>query len=234
MDEHKVDLYFKSEFNDRFAEEMKFDHVIMCQGFSFKTDYMKRNNMFVDCLSEKGQIFTNEFLQVTNVNPTIHQDLHKGVVKVFPNIFCIGDCSLTPANEEKTVYPAKICASIAASNIQRLNDGQTTGLKAIPKTFPCIYGLTLGWDKGITILNSSAKADKKAAQMKLDYQHHYVGMYRGNQADKNALKKQEKKVNRYLCCCGPLCAPCFPAAKKPTRIKRKQERFIQPVVLNPE
>jgi hypothetical protein len=73
-------------------------------------------------------------------------------IKVYSNIFAFGDCCLTHVNEEKTVTPIKICAKILANNISTLaNDGKA--LLAIPDKFPCIYDITLGPERGISIFN---------------------------------------------------------------------------------
>jgi hypothetical protein len=42
---------------------------------------------------------------------------------VHQNIFSIGDVCLTSVNEEKTVYPLKVCAEICAENIKRMASG---------------------------------------------------------------------------------------------------------------
>ena len=83
------------------------------------------------------------------------------------NIFSIGDCSLNRVNEEKTVVPARMCAEICALNIKYLNEKNLYLLKKIPDKFPCVYGLTLGTEKGMFILNDYVKVNKKASDWKI-------------------------------------------------------------------
>jgi hypothetical protein len=80
-------------------------------------------------------------------------------IKDYSNIFALGDCCLTYVNEEKTVTPIKICAEILANNICTLaNHGKS--LLSIPDKFPCIYDITLGPDRGISIFNKQIKVGK--------------------------------------------------------------------------
>ena len=117
-----------------------------------------------------GQIFVNDYLQVTNVNP-LKKDGHSmkklsneqlavkevGEVlkdpKVYENIFCLGDACLTSANEEKSVTPLKQCVDICFNNI--LNIATTRGkLKSIPRVFPGLYSISLGPEEGIIVVNN--------------------------------------------------------------------------------
>ena len=111
----------------------------------------------------------NDYLQVTNVNPLEGAEKLKGLKKVYNNIFSVGDCCLTKANEEKTVVPAKTCAEICANNIKSLTEGNANKMKKIPDKFPCIYGITLGSQKGIYVFNNYTKVNKAAAEMKAAY-----------------------------------------------------------------
>lgn len=133
-----VTLHLGTSYDEEFKEKQEYDHVIQCAGYTFKTDFMKKNENFVDCLSDKGQIYVNDHLQVTNKNPqTKHHN--KSVVvnqndsvntedldhplheeKVYANIFSLGDVCLTSVNEEKTIYPLKVCAEICAQNIIKM------------------------------------------------------------------------------------------------------------------
>lgn len=84
-------------------------------------------------------------------------------MKVFDNIFAIGDCCLTKLNEEKTVLPARMCADICSKNIRLLTSGNKDNLKSLPRRFPCVYGITLGKENGILVINDYAKISKNAA-----------------------------------------------------------------------
>jgi NADH dehydrogenase FAD-containing subunit len=152
-------------------------------------------------------------------------------MKVFDNIFAIGDCCLTKLNEEKTVQPAKICAEMCAKNIRLLAQGDKDHLKALPTRFPCIYGITLGKDKGMFIFNDYADVSKTAADEKLEYQTNYVGAFKGSVRNKKTIAKKQRDLNCMMCFFTPICG-CFPCAREPTRTKRP---YVQnEVVLNPE
>jgi hypothetical protein len=86
-------------------------------------EFMNKNGELAECVSDKGQIFVNHYLQVTNANPlevaldhqfsnvstTINSrgggkvNTNKGAVinasiylnppRVYENIYCLGECS---------------------------------------------------------------------------------------------------------------------------------------------
>ncbi len=75
-------------------------------------------------------------------------------IKVYENIFCYGDACLTKHNEEKTVVALKFCTEIVTHNIGVLGNARPkTGLKRITSKLPLIYGLCLGTDYGIMVMN---------------------------------------------------------------------------------
>lgn len=56
-----------------------------------------------ECVDTKtGQIWVNEFCQVTNKHP-IASNHNPSVVETYKNIFSVGDVALTPANEIKSI-----------------------------------------------------------------------------------------------------------------------------------
>jgi hypothetical protein len=102
------------------------------------------------CVSEKGQIYVNDHLQVVNFNPIgsklnnmnnsiqsfsyIEAEDNKLLTpKIYNNMFCFGDACLTHLDEEKSIYPIRECAKIVAYNIKTMvTEGKEQILKIIP------------------------------------------------------------------------------------------------------
>jgi len=183
-----------------FKVENQYEHVIQCSGMFFNADFLTNNQNFLDCVSYSGQIYVNDHMQVTNVNP-LRDRLHPiaGSTKTFSNIFAVGDCCLTRINEEKTVLPAKLCAEVVAENIKKESIGNLK-LKSHPKNFPCLYAISLGPTQGIFIFNNMVKVNKSAAHSKVEYQQAYMEYFRGTQKGKSSMKKMKMKMRCLLCC----------------------------------
>lgn len=91
-----------------------------------------------------GQIYVNKYLQITNTNPLALQQSDERC-KVWNNIFCIGDVSLTPADEEKAIVPIHIQTSLLVRNLRIiLMNGNNASLIEIPDTFPRVYFINFG------------------------------------------------------------------------------------------
>jgi len=114
---------------------------------------------FKDCVSDRGQIFVNRHMQVTNQNPLSEVEGKQGMLikepRLYPNIFAVGDVCLTFLNEEKAILALKIMAGIVAKNIMALGHG--TRLQEVPNVIPSVYGITLGPENGILIINDFVK-----------------------------------------------------------------------------
>lgn len=74
-----------------------YDLVFQCLGQTYQTDFMNKN--FQHCLSDKGQIKVNDFMQVEG------------------NIYALGDVCLTPLNEDKSVASLKLLSHYLYKNI---------------------------------------------------------------------------------------------------------------------
>ena len=66
-----VELYMNQHYDQSFNEIHKFDHVIICPGAYFNPSFMINSPLksLSECVNEKGRIFVNDYLQVTNINP---------------------------------------------------------------------------------------------------------------------------------------------------------------------
>mmetsp|Transcript_3303 Transcript_3303/g.2257 ORF Transcript_3303/g.2257 Transcript_3303/m.2257 type:complete len:155 (+) Transcript_3303:643-1107(+) len=152
-------------FDEGFLQKNPYDHVIHCSGYSFATGFMQG---LEDCLNSKGQIMVNRHMQVTNVNPLLPgRDLSKThTPRTLKNVFCVGDVCQTALNEEKSIYPLKEMASIAAHNIKALANGQQN-LLALPEQMGRIYAITLGPENGMLIINDFVSVGRNAANTKV-------------------------------------------------------------------
>ncbi len=72
--------------------------------------------------------------------------------KVYENIFSIGDVCLTSVNEEKSIYPLKVCLEVCAKNIIKVASG-VNRLDRIPTVFAGLYVISLGPAEGILVFN---------------------------------------------------------------------------------
>jgi hypothetical protein len=84
---------------------------------------------------------------------------------VFENIFAVGDVCLTRADEEKAVFPLRICAGVASQNMLKIASGERR-LNSIPNEFPTMFIVTLGPEMGIFILNQFVKVGRDYGVMK--------------------------------------------------------------------
>lgn len=67
LKEKGVKMHLGESFDEEFLQKNQYDLVIKTSGFSYRTDYMKAQ--FNDCLNVHNQIYVNQHLQVTNVDP---------------------------------------------------------------------------------------------------------------------------------------------------------------------
>ena len=112
-------------FTDR-GREITPDMFFLCTGITSNSEFMNKN--FKDNLNEKGQIKTNEYLQMDG----------------FDNIFVGGD--VTDILEEKTAQNAEDHAQIILKNIMRLENGK--GLKKY-KLAKKSFVISLGKNRGV-------------------------------------------------------------------------------------
>eukprot|EP00347_Sterkiella_histriomuscorum_P010740 403375101 len=259
MVKNKVDVYLNTTYDENFKLEHQFDHVIMCMGAFYNIDYISRstNPYLRDCLSEKGRVYVNNYLQVTNRNPLIKDDTltqqQKSTSirslqelddsreesrfmlqqKTFQNIFCFGDAAQTSVNEEKTVFPLKICSEICAKNIRALStdepiEVQRANLKQIPERFDGIYQISLGSNDGIMLVNNFVITGKLPVKFKRDYEELHMQKYTGDQKAKTKLNVYMKSTQAFLWACNTPCCQCCPCANqkrgpRPNDLKTKEQ-----------
>jgi len=98
---------------------------------------MKAN--FASSLAPNGQIYVNDQMQVTDVNPRQH-----GIAPpVNENIYCIGDISFTSLGEEKTIIALKSLLPTAVLNIIDHASGKRP-TRSIPTSISTINMISLG------------------------------------------------------------------------------------------
>ena len=138
---------FKKNVND------DYDLVIMACGQQYHTPFFE-NEQFSDCRDVLGRIYVNEFFQVTNVDPTqeVGDDRPVGE-KVYPNIFCYGDASVTKMREVKNVLSIIQTCELVAKNIIALDDESNTSLTKMPTALDFIAGIHHGMISGFVVLN---------------------------------------------------------------------------------
>lgn len=129
-------LHLNTDFKDGETQtELGYDVAIECTGFRYKPDadhsltcgpssyLMGGLNDGID--RETGQITVNSFLQLYKQHTSEEP-------RTYSNIFCVGDVSLTPADEEKAIVPIHIMTSVLAKNLVALIKGTPEKLTQIP------------------------------------------------------------------------------------------------------
>jgi NADH dehydrogenase FAD-containing subunit len=53
-----IQIHTKTPYTENTLKELDYDYAIQCLGYTFKTDYMKKN--FASCLAPNGQIYVND------------------------------------------------------------------------------------------------------------------------------------------------------------------------------
>lgn len=54
MQSHGVELYFGVNYDETFKEKHKYDHVIRCEGSTYKSSFFNNSDLFSDCVNERG------------------------------------------------------------------------------------------------------------------------------------------------------------------------------------
>jgi NADH dehydrogenase FAD-containing subunit len=106
---------------------------------------------FSNCKDDKGRIFVNEYFQITSQNPLEHRLEH---TKLYDNIFCYGDASLTLMNEPKNVPAIKETSYIVANNLKALAYGGE--LQTMPYAVDVLAGVYFSKYSGVTVFNDFA------------------------------------------------------------------------------
>jgi hypothetical protein len=73
---------------------------------------------------------------------------------------------LTSVNEEKSIYPLKVCSEVCATNLIKLASGNTR-LNRIPTVFAGLFVISLGSEEGILVFNDFVQVGAGPGNMKL-------------------------------------------------------------------
>lgn len=124
-----VDLHFNTKYNPSSDLAREYDYVLNCVGTKTLTPFLDRN--FSSFKNRNGQIFINEYYQITNVDPLTGSS--RGSKEVLENVFAFGDCSISKLNEPKNV-PAAVGGALVVSNnlINSLNK-KKSDFKTVPE-----------------------------------------------------------------------------------------------------
>lgn len=137
-----VEINFNTPFHEENPKALGYDYVIKCIGLKFRTDFMKLN--FPQALSPRGQIYVNDLMQISGVDP--RKNPYAPALK--ENIFCLGDCCLTSLNEEKTIATLCYLSEYVRKNIMQHAAGRRPSHQ-LPKEIPTYALITLGPTFGI-------------------------------------------------------------------------------------
>lgn len=129
----------------------EYDYTLMCTGTKCYTPFFDNQN-FKEWKSEDGQIFVNEYFQVTNRHPweAMPPSLHLRREVTYENIFCYGDAWLTRMNEVKNISVIEQMCPIVANNIlAKLN--QTEDMLEMPYAVDKIQNIHFGSWYGVLV-----------------------------------------------------------------------------------
>jgi NADH dehydrogenase FAD-containing subunit len=172
--ERKVNIHYNTAYSEGFAEANGYDHVILCKGQTYKSDFMKAN--FASSVAPSGEIYINDQMQVTDVDPR-----KQGIAPpVKDNIFCVGDISYSSLNEEKNIHNAFFLVPTAVQNVIDHASGKRP-LHSIPSSIPTINMISLGSVYGIRVMNGLVKLDSKLGERKSGFIRHLPQIYRGDE-----------------------------------------------------
>lgn len=150
LTKHGVQIHSKTSYSESTTKELDYDFAIQCLGYTYKTDYMKKN--FAACLAPNGQIYVNDLFQISSHNP-MENSISEGIKD---NIFAFGDVCITSLNEEKTVPAIKMLSDCITLNILQASRGQASS-NQIPDRIPSLCLVSLGPDWGILQINGMFK-----------------------------------------------------------------------------
>ena len=92
-----MNVYLNTPYTEAFSIENGYDLTYYCTGQKYSADFMK--DSFPTAIAANGQIFVNDKMQVIDSDP-LHNVMASPVKQ---NIFALGDCCRTFANEEKNI-----------------------------------------------------------------------------------------------------------------------------------
>lgn len=118
----------------------------------------------------------NDSFQVINHDPNRASDASE---KVYENIYCVGDICQTSRNEEKSVFPLRLCADVAASNIIK-HAGGNPNYRKMPSSFPKVAFITLGTENGVMIMGDNVQMGKFVSDGKTGFQESQMKQYNGD------------------------------------------------------
>ena len=210
--ERNVNIHYETAYSDGFAEANGYELVINCKGQTYKSDFMRTH--FASSIAPSGEIYINDQMQVTDVDPRKH-----GIAPpVKENVFCVGDISFSSLNEEKNIHNAFILVPTAIQNILDHASGKRPQ-RSIPSSIPTINMISLGSVYGISVMNGLVKLDKEVGTRKSGFIRHLPAIYRGDEVLRAEQKKRMAGFLRFFscvtccCCCCP-CSNCFTIIKK--------------------
>jgi hypothetical protein len=107
-----------------------------------------------DCVDPKtGQIWVNDLLQVQNHSPLDQGDPLIDL-KCYPHIFCVGDVSLTPADEDKAIVPIHLMTSLLSQNMIQTLETRAPRLRRLSGVLPAVYMINFGTQgAGVVVCN---------------------------------------------------------------------------------
>jgi NADH dehydrogenase FAD-containing subunit len=62
MTRHGVTMHLGANYDEAFKHEHQYEHVINCGGATYKTPFMNKSLGLSECVSDRGQIYVNNFL----------------------------------------------------------------------------------------------------------------------------------------------------------------------------
>lgn len=210
--QNNVEIFYQTPFKETTAQELGFEHVINCAGQTYNTDFMKQN--FSSCLSKNGQIFVNDLMQLSKVDPRINPV----APAVKENIFCLGDITQTSLNECKGILGLLFMSEFLYKNLVQNALGRRPSHQ-LPSSINLMCLISLGPNYGIMVMNEMVKADNELGKMKFEMTEMQAKIRSGDFAAMAANDKRIKDIFGFLgcvnccCCCCP-CSTCFTPYKK--------------------
>lgn len=169
FEEKGVELHFNTRYDPSSDLAKEYNYVINCVGTKVLTPFLDKS--FSDFKNERGQIFINEYYQITNENPLT--GAVKDSRKVYDNIFAFGDCSLSKLNEPKNI-PACVSASIiVANNLVKSLEDKESEFKKVPEQNFFLSGVYFDDTAGAFVMGGDTNLNPNLYNDKKGYEHPY-------------------------------------------------------------
>lgn len=172
LKEKNVNIHYNTTYTEALKKKEGYDLVLVCDGQRYQAPYLKK--CFGSSVAKNGQIWVNDYFQVTAVDPATNGK--SAAVK--DNIFAFGDICRTSMNEVKNIPSIKFLRQFIAPNVKAVINGQAP-TTSIPKKIPVFVAISIGPTYGMYVQNDSVYAAEGNGSGKFSFSEDYIKIWKG-------------------------------------------------------